>query len=183
MLSILVAMFSACSAVGSPEVGTGANQNSFWEATPGIMRSYRAAFIEEIQILSGDTGRLVVAGDNEMESLASEFRSEIVRALGSKHSVMPVPARGIAIIRVRLTNISSSRTLEALRPGLVVQNNMRGGATIEVSFYDSISGKELARLADTRAGQRRGYFSGLGKWDGVRTAFRDWAPMIARKVG
>ncbi len=65
---------------------------------------------------------------------------------------------------------------------MVVPNTMRGGAAIEAKFVDSISGKEVLTYKDAQQGQRKGYLSGLGKWDGVKNAFDDWAKQLGDTV-
>ncbi|RIL10652.1 MAG: hypothetical protein DCC75_03895 [Proteobacteria bacterium] len=149
---------------------------------PGALKRYEAFYIPEIEVyeIEGDILRRV--DQKEVEGLAQNFRSKLIRQLGSKHTMFPQPARNVASIKVALSDVSSTYALMQLYPGMLVPNAMRGGATIEAKVVDSITGKDVLTFRDTRQGERQGFFSGLRKWDGVESAFDEWAMQLGGAV-
>ncbi len=151
-------------------------------AKPGILKAYSAFYVAPITIYGQDQGRLFPATPNELEMLESKFKSKIIAALGSNFTQFNQPARGVAIIDIKITDIWSNSAFEALRPGILIPNNLGAGATMQADFYDSITNKKIATVWDSRSGERRGYFSGLGKWSGVEGAFDEWAGMLRQSI-
>lgn len=151
-------------------------------AQPGVLKHYDAFYIPDIEVyaIEGDVLRRV--NEREVEDLAQQFRSKIIRQLGSKHTMFPQPARNVAKINIALSDVSTTYALLQLYPGMVIPNAMRGGASIEAKVIDSVSGKVVMTFRDTRQGQRQGFLSGLRKWDGVEGAFDEWAAQLGSAI-
>ncbi len=149
---------------------------------PGILKTYDAFFVEQIVVYGQDKGSLVPASSNELDELAHSLRDKIIRALGSRHTMFNQPARNVAILRVAITNVWSNNTLTNLRPGLIIPNVLEGGASMEALVIDSVSGQEVAKIADSRPGKRQGFMSGLTRWGGTEAAFDDWSMLLNRSI-
>ncbi len=150
---------------------------------PGILKQYQAFYLNPIHFYSNDDrGRLISAEEREIDQLAASFKEKLVRKLGSRYSFFNQPARGVAIIDIQVMDVWSGRTLEALRPGLILPNNLGGGATMQAHIYDSVTKKKIATIWDSRSGKRTGYFSGLGKWNGTEAAFDEWAVLLSKST-
>ena len=149
---------------------------------PGILKTYEAYYVEPVLLYANDSGRLTPATSEELNRLAVEFRSKIVRALGDRVTHFNQPARNVAILRVAITDVWSDRTLLNLRPGLIIPNTASGGASMEAQVFDSVSKGIVAEVADSRRGARRGFMSGLGKWSGADAAIDEWALLLQRSI-
>jgi hypothetical protein len=147
--------------------------------SPEIMREYDSFFIADIKVYSVQGDALRRVDDREVRNLAEEFRAKLIRSLGNRHSPIPQPARNTASITIALTDVATTYAAFQLLPGAIIPNAMRGGASIEATVKDSISGEPVATFKDSRQGARQGFLSGLGKWDGVQKAFDEWADQLA----
>ena len=151
--------------------------------SPGILKKYRAFYVAPIEIYTNDSGRLVPAEDRELDDLALSFREKIIRGLGDSFTQFNLPARDVALIEVAITDVWSTRALLNLRPGLLVPNTFEGGASMEAQVFDSITHEVIASVTDSRAGERKGFLTGLTKWGGTKAAFDSWAADIRKAVG
>lgn len=177
---LLIASFVACSTnTLSPENYPDNLAHEIRFSDPQILSRYDAFYVEPVIMSSNDSKSLFPAPDNEMKDLAFTFREQIIRALGSKVTNFNQPARNVGIIKIKVHDIWSDSALLNLRPGAIVPNTFRGGATMEARFLDSVTKKEFGYVVDSRRGTRQGLFSGLGKWDGAKNAFSDWAKLLA----
>lgn len=152
------------------------------EIEPGALGRCEAFFVEPITVYSIEGDYLRRVEDEEVQKLADDFRRKIIRELDSRHTMMPQPRRNMALLRIAITDVSTGYLTLQLLPGALVPNAMRGGASIEAEFIDSVSGARIALFRDTRQGERQGFLSGLGKWDGVQKAFDEWARMLKGAV-
>lgn len=149
---------------------------------PGILRRYQAFYVAPVDVYSVEGDYLMRVSQREVDDLAAEFRSKLIRKLENRSTAFPQPASNVALIKVSLTDVSTNYALFQLTPGLVVPNALRGGATIEAEFIDSVSGEKIGVVRDSRSGERQGFLSGLGKWDGVKLAFDEWAQLLAGSI-
>lgn len=149
---------------------------------PKVLKKYTAFYVPEIEVYSieGDTLRRV--DDREVEGLAVNFRSKIIRSLGSKHTPLSYSSSNVARINVAISDVSSTYALFQIYPGFIIPNALRGGASIEAKVLDSVSGKEVLSFKESRQGERQGFLSGLGKWDGLEKAFDEWAMQLSAAV-
>lgn len=149
---------------------------------PGVLSEYRAFHIMPIKVYSIEGDILRRVDGREAENLSEYFRSRIIRELEGKHTFFSQPAKGLAHLKIGISDISSTYASLQLRPGMLVPNYMRGGATIEAHFVDSVTGEEILSFKDTKQGTRVGMLSGVGKWDGVKRAFEEWAAELGSAV-
>ena len=150
--------------------------------SPGIMKRYDAFYIGDIRVYSLDQGVLQIVDDREVRELADDLRVKLIRSLGNSFSPIPQRTRNTAVIHVGLTNVATTHAAFQLIPGQLFPNALRGGATIEARVVDSVSNEVVLSMKDSRQGQREGYLSGLGKWDGAQRAFDEWAQMLSGAV-
>lgn len=179
---VLVLLLGGCQLTKSAAPSRVLAEPEIRASSPGVMKRYSAFHVPEIQVLEveGDILRRVSSG--EARNLAEMFRSKLVRQLGSRYSSFSHPARDVAVINITISDLSSTYALAQLAPGLLVQNALRGGASIEARVIDSVSGEEVLTFKDTRQGERQGFFSGLRKWDGVEMAFDEWASKLGAAI-
>lgn len=178
---LLVLFLSSCALLGGgPSTGEAASTQQIKFTEPNILRKYKAFYVSPVIMATNDSNSMYPASDREINDLAATFREQIIRALDSKSTNFNQPARDVAIINIVVYDVWSESNLLNLRPGIVVPNEHRGGATMSAKFYDSVSKKEIGYVFDSKRGARQGFLSGLGKWDGAKKAFSDWASLLAR---
>lgn len=154
----------------------------FEEVTPGIIKKYDAFYIPPIEAYTVEKDYLRRVDELEVDRLTTKFRSKLIQRLGNRSTNMPNPARSVALIKVMVTDVSSSYAAFQILPGYLVPNEMRGGASVQAEFIDSVTNRRVALFRDSRQGARQGFLSGLGKWDGVEKAFEEWAQMLVSNI-
>jgi len=151
-------------------------------AQPDILKKYDAFFVPDIEVYSMEGDVLRRVSPREVKGLAERFRAKLIQKLDNRYTMFPQPAKNVAGIKIALSDVSTTYTLFQLVPGMAMPNAMRGGASIEAEVVDSVTGKTVLTFRDTRQGERQGYLSGLGKWDGVEKAFDEWAMQLEDAV-
>ena len=154
----------------------------FTTSSPGVLKRYDAFYVAPVEVYEIEEDYLRRVSDAEVRNLGEELRTKLIRKLDQRSTTLPQPARNVALIKIALTDVSTNYAMFQLTPGVLFPNPMRGGASIEAQFIDSVSGKTVAQFRDSRSGERRGFFSGLTEWDGVKTAFDEWAQLLASEI-
>lgn len=154
----------------------------FEENSPGAVKRYDSFYVMPIEAYTIEGDYLRKVDDADIDRLTDEFRAKLIDKLGDRYAVIPQPSLKVAFLKVAITDVSSSYMMFQILPGYVVPNPMRGGATIEAKVIDSVSNRQVAIFRDSRQGARQGYFSGLGKWDGARRAFDEWARLLVTHI-
>lgn len=173
----------ACRYGSTDTVGSSSPSNlQVQSKSPGILRRYNSFYIADIEVYAVEGDYLRRVDDKEVQNLAEEFRSKLIRNLGDQYATIPQRASNTAVIKVALTDATTSYGVFQILPGAIVPNALRGGASIDASIVDSVSNQEIVRVRDSRQGARQGFFSGLGKWDGTEKAFDEWAQVLASAV-
>jgi hypothetical protein len=190
-LCVVLFFLASCHLQKQPEVLKEADRESLVDTPagpkvnfkkPGILKTYKAYYVEPVRMYAIDSGKFQPASSVELDRLATKFRSKIIRALGDKHTLFNQPARDVAILRIAITNVWSTRTLLNLRPGFIVPNAVSGGASMEAQVIDSVTNEKVGFVTDSRSGARKGYMSGLTKWGGTESAFDEWAEMLRHSI-
>lgn len=184
VLAVVLALGSTACQYGPSPFAEKSTQNRLQVETkaPGILKRYNSFYIADIGVYAVEGDHLRRVEDREVQMLAEEFRAKLIRNLGSRHSPIPQRTRDTALISVAITDVSTTYAAFQLLPGSIVPNALRGGASIEATIVDSVSNEEIAHMRDSRQGARQGFLSGLGKWDGVKRAFDEWAQMLAQAI-
>jgi hypothetical protein len=173
---------SACSSISGVPSSRQDRSPEIEAIRPDVLKQYHAFYVAPIDIYTGTGDVLDRVSDREARDLAESFRAKIIRQLGSSHAIMSSPAKNVAIIKIAITDVSTNYALMQLRPGILIPNSARGGASIDARFVDSVTGQSLVTFRDSKQGERKGFLSGLGKWDGVERAFDQWASNLAGAI-
>lgn len=178
-LAFILGITTSCSSLlDGPEDLEGKHTVQF--AEPGILRRYESFYVAPVVMTEADQQRVYAPTDGDLLKLGETFRDEVIKSLGSKYTQLNHPTRNVAQIYITVSNVWSDAALLSLRPGVLLPNTFRGGATMEARFVDSVTRKEIGVVYDSRRGTRQGFMSGLGKWDGAKRAFQEWAGMLAQ---
>jgi len=149
---------------------------------PGILKSFDAFYILPVDIYSIEGDALQRISDDEVIGLGEEFRARLIRKLGDRAAPLPQPTANVANVRVGLMDVSSTYADFQILPGAVFPNALRAGASIQAEFFNSVTNERVALIRESRQADRRGYFSGLRKWDGVETHFDSWTQLLSQAV-
>ncbi len=153
-----------------------------FEASPGILRHYQSFAIGDVQVIFTARDAELGVSQREINEMARTFRERLIRALGNSYAVLDSPARGKAIIRVALVDVTPNRLLGSLTPGILMPKVGAGGAAMEAEIIDSVSGRRLVAVMDQRMREPTGYFQGWKKWSSTEEAFDGWANILKQST-
>lgn len=153
-----------------------------WEKSPGILSQYKNYNVPPVIVEINDSARAVPVNSAEVIELGEMLRSKIIRGLGSEHTLFTQRIKGFAVVKVRLLNVWSERTLINVIPGGRSINPLSAGATMEMQVVDSVSDEVVAKIWDSRAGSAQTYLAGFDKWAGTEVVFDEWARIISNRL-
>ena len=90
------------------------------------------------------------------------------------YRVVAEPGPGVALLRLALTDIVTSKWYLNVLPQTRIMGAGLGGTAMEAELLDSQSGQQIAAIIDRRKGARVGGGSGMTKLDLARGVIRRW---------
>jgi hypothetical protein len=119
--------------------------------------------------------------EKDLEDLTNYFHSVIVRAINdSGRKVVYKAGPGVARLRVALTDIKETGALNVLPQASLLGAGV-GGAAMEVELVDSVTGKQIGAVLESRKGSRVP-FSNLGDWGTAKGVMDHWANRLKEKL-
>jgi len=119
--------------------------------------------------------------EQELKDLTNYFHSAIVKAISdSGRKVVHRAGPGVARIRVALTDIKETGTLNVLPQASLLGAGI-GGAAMEAEVVDSVTGKQVGAVVESRKGGRVP-FSNLGDWGTAKGVMDDWAKRLQKRL-
>ncbi len=111
------------------------------------------------------------------------LRSKVVEALSQGgYAVVSQPGPGVALLRVALTDIVTSKWYLNVLPQTRIMGLGMGGSAMEAELLDSQSGEQIAAGIDNRKAGRIGTGAGFTKTDAARAVIRLWAEQFIALV-
>ncbi len=112
----------------------------------------------------------------EIATFLTYTRTQMVRGLtDGGYRVVAEPGPGVALLRLALTDIVTSKWYLNVLPQTRIMGMGLGGTVMEAELLDSQSGQQIAAVIDRRKGARVGGGSGMTKLDLARGVIRRWA--------
>ena len=119
--------------------------------------------------------------EQELKDLTNYFHSAIVKAISdSGRKVVHRAGPGVARIRVALTDIKETSALNVL-PMVSLAGTGVGGAAMEAEVLDSVTGKQIGAVVESRKGSRVP-FSNLGDWSTAKGVMDHWAKRLQKRL-
>lgn len=119
--------------------------------------------------------------EQELQELADYFHSAIVKAIESSgREVVHKSGPGVARLRVALTDIKETGILNVLPVASVAGTDV-GGAAMEAELLDSVTGKQIGAVVESRKGGRVP-FSNLGDWGTAKGIMDHWATRLKERL-
>ena len=119
--------------------------------------------------------------EQNLKDLTNYFHSAIVKAISdSGRKVVHQAGPGVARIRVALTDIKETGALNVL-PVASLAGTGVGGAAMEAEIVDSVTGKQIGAVVESRKGSRVP-FSNLGDWGTAKGVMDHWANRLKERL-
>jgi hypothetical protein len=121
--------------------------------------------------------------EQDMTDLANYFHAIIIKAItDAGYSITYQPRYNVARIRVAITDLEETNVLLATVPTTrAVMNAGAGGAAMEAEFVNSMTGKQIGAVVESKAGSRIP-FTGLSDWGGAESAMEAWAKRLKERL-
>jgi hypothetical protein len=121
--------------------------------------------------------------ERDIRDLANYLHSAIIKAISDAgYKIEYRSGPGIARIRVAITDLEKTNVaLAAIPQSRMLTGAGVGGAAMEAEILDSLTGKQIAALVETRAGSRVP-FTGLSDWGGAKSVIDEWAKRLRERL-
>jgi hypothetical protein len=121
--------------------------------------------------------------EQDIKDLANYLHSAIIKAISDAgYKIEYRSAPGIARIRVAITDLEKTNVVLAAVPqARMLTGAGVGGAAMEAEIVDSMTGKQIAAVVETKAGSRVP-FTGLSDWGGAKSAMDEWAKRLRERL-
>ncbi len=146
----------------------------------GQLGRYSKFIIEPVAILRHSSSKSK-ATSHDLAHLKQYMYTAVHNAVTSSYQVVTRPGPGVARVRIAITDIKESKTLQNLVPFSKLAGTGLGGASIEAEIVDSQTGKQIGALLETQAGDRLS-FDGLSKWGDTEAVMRGWAKRFRKRL-
>lgn len=117
----------------------------------------------------------------ELKDLTNYLQSRIMEAVvASGNNVVFRPGRGVARIRMSITDITDSTNTTLLPVSKMLRMGV-GGAALEAEILDTMTDKQIAAIVETQKGSNSP-FTGLGKWGSTKEVIDEWAERFEARL-
>lgn len=147
--------------------------SKLWWEKPGFdWHNYNKVILEPI-VLQIDKKKLK---QEELQTAVNGFRKTILEELSPEYIVVNEPGPNVLRIRSIITDIDTSNpALNTLTTVALFLPLDMGGATIQVDFFNSITGERVAAMVDQKTGTTLQFKNGFSRFGHAKGAFVEWA--------
>ncbi|MCI4646530.1 MAG: DUF3313 domain-containing protein [Hyphomonadaceae bacterium] len=147
----------------------------WWESEGFDWTNYKAVFAEPLSfnLPADSTSGAIMEAD--LQNLSNFFQETLVEQLGTANRLASAPEAGVLRASIMVTDINvASPALNALSTVLLLVPLDRGGASIEMAFYDGATGELVAMGIDRKTSQPIDFAGGFQRYGYARQALREW---------
>jgi hypothetical protein len=117
----------------------------------------------------------------QLADLTNYLHTKIIGAVqGAGKKVADQPAKEVARIRVALTDMGKTGAINIL-PAASLLGSGIGGASMEAEIVDSMTGKQIAAVVESKKGSRMP-FENLGDWTAAQKVMDSWADRFQERL-
>lgn len=148
----------------------------WWEKSEFNWNNYNKVILDPVSIRSDAAINDGKFNSEDLESLRGNLKDATIEELGPEFPVVNTPGTDVLRIRAAITEINTSNTILNLITTVAVFVPMdMGGASIEVEFFDSMTGERLAAMADCKTGTPLQLKSAFSRFGQTKKVFNQWA--------
>ncbi len=148
-------------------------------ASGNRLASYDRFIIEPVRVYyHGGSAR--VPG-SETQKLANYLRSAIVKAISDRYPVVNQPGRGVARVRIALTDVKKSTWWMNIHPGSKLTGSGTGEAAMEGELLDSLTNEQIVALVESQRGNQF-ELDQFSEYDDVKDVMDDWAQRFRTRL-
>ncbi len=194
-MSCIIVVICGCDSVQQSRTGflsdysklKAASDDSYRYVDERALDKYSGFIVDKVQVhfFKGASAIKAKSEGNitaqDLKDLTNYFHSAIVKAISdSGRKVVYHAGPGVARIRVALTDIKETSALNVLPQASLLGAGI-GGAAMEAEVVDSMTGKQIGAVIESRKGSRIP-FSNLGDWATAKSVMDDWAKRLKERL-
>lgn len=165
------------------------SDSSYRYLDTAALKNYNAFIVNPVEVkfqthskasVSQSKGELT---EQDVNDLANYFHSAIIDAIkDAGYNIVYKAGPDVARIRVAITDLEKTNiALSAVPTARVATGAGVGGAAMEAEMLDSVSGKQIGAIVETKAGSRVP-FTGMSTWGGAKSAMDEWAKRFKQRL-
>jgi len=197
MLLILLTLLCGCAAQKAERTGFLSTYDNLQQVSDSSWRyldksvagKYSGFIVDPVEIHFKKGAKAIKAKsegkmtEQDIQDLANYFHSAIVKAItDAGYKVEYKPGSGIARIRAAITDAEETNVALAAVPQIRMLTGAGvGDAAMETEVIDSLTGKQIGAVIETKAGSRVP-FTGLSEWGGAKSAIDEWAKRLRARL-
>jgi hypothetical protein len=142
--------------------------------------TYRQFIVDRVAVYFAPNAKGTGIDPEKLTVLTKYFRDGLTKALAKNYKVVKRKGRGVARIRLAITDVEETDPLLNIHPAMKLTGAGLGGASMEGELVDSMSGQRLGAIVETRSGSRLSMGAGLNRLGHAKQVIDYW---IKRFVG
>ena len=189
MVIVMMAMFCGCEEERQTTTGflgdysqiKSVSDTSYRYIKPGALRGYSGFIIEPVVIHFHSRSKGGNISRQDLSHLRQFMYAELRNAISNKYRIVTTPGPGVAKLRVAITDIKKSKTIQNLMPITKMAGTGLGGASMEAELLDSQTGAQIAAVVETQSGNRLS-FDGVSKWGDAEAVMKGLAKRFRKRL-
>ena len=136
--------------------------------------TYKQFMIDPIAVYFAANAKGSGIDPEKLTVLTRYFRDNLTKRLRKNYRVVRAKGRGVARIRIAITDVEETDPLLNIHPAMKLTGAGLGGASMEGELVDSLSGRRLGAIVETRSGDRLAMAAGLSRLGHAKQVIDYW---------
>jgi len=150
---------------------------------PNMNAGEYSKFIVDPVVLSlSETGKERDIDQEDLNEQVTFFHQKIVEELEKDYRVVSSPGKGVARVRVAITDVEKTNPLLNIHPGTKLTGAGLGGAGMEAELVDSVTGQTIAAAIDNQEGSRMSLLAGVQWFGHAQAVMENWADDLKKFI-
>lgn len=147
----------------------------WWEAPGFSWHQYHRILLAPVRLdLSEENMQAISA--QALQGFVDDIRPTLVKTLAPEYTLATEKGPGILELRITLIEIETANPAVNLATTLAVFVPLdMGGAALQAEFFDTLTGKRVAAMADRKTGTPLKLMSGFSRLGHANAAVSEWA--------
>ena len=150
---------------------------------PNMNAGEYSKFIVDPVVLSlSETGKERDIDQEDLNEQVTFFHKTIVEELEKDYRVVSSPGKGVARVRVAITDVEKTNPLLNIHPGTKLTGAGLGGAGMEAELVDSVTSQTIAAAIDNQEGSRMSLLAGVQWFGHAQAVMENWADDLKKFI-
>ena len=155
----------------------------------GLKAQYSKVLIAPVVLNCHADSKGLKINEEKLNELKDFFYEELNTVFTESFTLADVPAKDTFIVRAAITEVVPNKPYLNMHWATTITGAGIGGAAMEAEIVDSLTGKRLFAIVDTRKGGLKesdnivkGYFKGWTRWGNTKLVFKKWAVLLSQQI-